>query len=74
RLLDEGSFREIGSISSVARYADDGSLAHFTPANFLFGRGRIDGTIWPMTKRARSRWLGASSRICRRRWTAFPTA
>ncbi|MBP9107412.1 MAG: hypothetical protein KBF56_11700, partial [Gemmatimonadaceae bacterium] len=41
-LLDAGTFREIGSISGVASYNDDGTLAHYTPANFILGRGRID--------------------------------
>jgi acetyl-CoA carboxylase carboxyltransferase component len=42
-LLDPASFREIGSISGFTTYDDDGNLAQFMPANFLFGRGRIDG-------------------------------
>jgi acetyl-CoA carboxylase carboxyltransferase component len=42
-LLDQGSFRETGSISGFASYDDDGTLAEFIPANFLFGRGHIDG-------------------------------
>lgn len=41
-LLDAGSFREIGSISGAASYNEDGSLAQYTPSNFIFGRGRID--------------------------------
>ena len=43
QLLDAGSFREVGSISGSASYNEDGSLARYTPANFLFGRGTIDG-------------------------------
>ena len=43
RLLDAESFREVGSIAGTATYADDGTLASYVPANFLFGRGRIDG-------------------------------
>lgn len=43
RLCDDGSFREIGSVSGVATYDDDGALSGFSPANFLFGRARIDG-------------------------------
>jgi acetyl-CoA carboxylase carboxyltransferase component len=42
-LLDAGTFREIGSISGKADYNEDGSLAELAPANFIFGRGRIDG-------------------------------
>jgi len=43
RLLDEGSFREIGSIAGTGQYAADGTLQSFCPSNMLFGRGRIDG-------------------------------
>jgi acetyl-CoA carboxylase carboxyltransferase component len=42
-LLDDGSFREIGSIAGSARYGADGALAGFVPSNMLFGRGAIDG-------------------------------
>jgi acetyl-CoA carboxylase carboxyltransferase component len=42
-LLDEGSFHEIGALAGSAVYAQDGSLASFTPANFVTGTGRIDG-------------------------------
>src|SRR5690625_2114565 len=43
QVLDPDSFREIGSITGRAEYDDTGELGEFTPANFLFGRGRIDG-------------------------------
>jgi acetyl-CoA carboxylase carboxyltransferase component len=43
RLLDPGSFHEIGGLAGVARYGADGEPADFTPANLIFGRGRIDG-------------------------------
>src|SRR5262249_36072081 len=39
-LLDEGSFREIGSVSGKAEYDDSGNLIQLTAANFIFGRGR----------------------------------
>lgn len=42
-LLDPGTFREIGSITGVARYGPDGRAESFTPANSIFGRGRIEG-------------------------------
>jgi propionyl-CoA carboxylase beta chain len=42
-LLDDGSFREIGKIAGRARYREDGALDDFTPSNFIFGRGRING-------------------------------
>jgi acetyl-CoA carboxylase carboxyltransferase component len=43
RLLDPGSFREVGSIAGSGTYAPDGTLTSFTPSNLLFGRGRIEG-------------------------------
>ena len=43
RLLDENSFREIGKIAGKATYSDDGNLEEFSPSNFIFGRGRING-------------------------------
>jgi acetyl/propionyl-CoA carboxylase alpha subunit/acetyl-CoA carboxylase carboxyltransferase component len=42
-LLDEESFREVGSISGFASYDEDGNIAAFTPANHVGGWGRIDG-------------------------------
>jgi acetyl-CoA carboxylase carboxyltransferase component len=42
-LLDPGSFREIGALAGRAQYDADGAIASFQPANFVFGRGRIDG-------------------------------
>jgi acetyl-CoA carboxylase carboxyltransferase component len=43
QLLDPRSFREIGSLAGKAEYGPDGRTASFTPANFVMGRGRIDG-------------------------------
>lgn len=43
RLLDEGSFREIGSIAGVGQYDEAGELTGLVPSNLLYGRGRIDG-------------------------------
>ena len=43
RLLDPGSFHEIGAIAGVAEYDDAGELTELTPSNFVFGRGLIDG-------------------------------
>lgn len=43
KLCDEGTFREIGSISGVAQYRTDGMFDSLTPSNFVFGRGKIDG-------------------------------
>ena len=42
-LLDQNSFHEIGELSGFAAYDPAGDLAQFTPANFICGRGRIDG-------------------------------
>ncbi|HQD84298.1 MAG TPA: carboxyl transferase domain-containing protein, partial [Quisquiliibacterium sp.] len=42
-LLDEGSFREVGSLAGFASYDDDGRIAAFTPANHVGGVGRIAG-------------------------------
>ena len=42
-LLDEGSFREVGSVAGFASYDEDGAVAAFTPANHVGGWGRIEG-------------------------------
>ncbi len=41
-LLDEGSFREVGSLAGFASYDDEGRVADFTPANHVGGWGRIE--------------------------------
>src|SRR3954449_9863865 len=41
-LLDPGSFHEIGALAGRAEY-DGTELIDFTAANFVMGRGRIDG-------------------------------
>ena len=41
RLLDAGSFREVGTIAGAARY-DGPELVDFTPANQVVGHGTID--------------------------------
>src|SRR6201746_1664179 len=43
RLVDAKSFHEIGAISGVGEYNDNGELTNLTPANCVFGRGKIDG-------------------------------
>jgi acetyl-CoA carboxylase carboxyltransferase component len=43
RLLDPGSFHEIGAVSGTAEYDQNGELRNLTAANCVFGRGRIDG-------------------------------
>ena len=42
-LLDDGSFREVGSIAGFASYDEDGNVAAFTPANHVGGWGKIEG-------------------------------
>ena len=42
-LLDDGSFHETGALAGRGKYAEDGSLEEFRPANFVFGRGRVEG-------------------------------
>ena len=41
-LLDAGSFHEIGALAGKATY-EGTELASFQPANFVMGRGRIEG-------------------------------
>jgi acetyl-CoA carboxylase carboxyltransferase component len=42
-MLDAGSFTEVGSISGIGEYDDKGALTQLTPANCVFGRGKVDG-------------------------------
>ena len=41
-LLDDSSFREVGSVAGFATYDDYGDVAAFTPANHVGGWGSID--------------------------------
>ena len=43
RMLDPGSFQEIGSIAGKASYDAHGNIVAFTPGNCVFGRGTVDG-------------------------------
>ena len=43
RLLDSDSFHEVGAVSGIAEYDADGHLEKLTPANCVFGRGKVDG-------------------------------
>src|SRR5260370_39995637 len=43
RLVDQKSFHEIGAIPGIAEYDEHGELTNLTPANCVFGRGKIDG-------------------------------
>src|SRR3954469_4281871 len=42
-LLDPGSFHEIGALAGRAKYGANGEMEAFQPANFVFGRGQIEG-------------------------------
>ena len=42
-LLDRESFHEIGAVSGIAEYDEKGELTNVTPANCVFGRGKVDG-------------------------------
>jgi len=43
RLLDTGSFHEIGKIAGTPTYDADGELVDLRASNFVFGRGLVDG-------------------------------
>ena len=44
-VLDEGSFREWGSIVGEGRYDESGALVSFRPSSCVGGRGTIDGRV-----------------------------
>jgi len=43
KLVDPGSFHEVGAIAGRATYDAANELAHLTPSNCVFGRAMIDG-------------------------------
>ncbi|MEM7188524.1 MAG: carboxyl transferase domain-containing protein [Pseudomonadota bacterium] len=43
RLVDDGSFEEVGVLGGRAEYGPDGEMTDFLPANYVFGRARLDG-------------------------------
>ncbi|MBL4813671.1 MAG: propionyl-CoA carboxylase [Rhodobacteraceae bacterium] len=43
KLLDPGTFEEVGSITGKVEYDDNGELVDMQPANLITGRGRLDG-------------------------------
>ena len=43
KLVDPGSFHEIGAIAGTAQYDENGELVHLTPSNNVMGRARVDG-------------------------------
>ena len=42
-LVDPGTFHEIGSVTGAASYDEEGRLTGLRPANFIYGRGDLDG-------------------------------
>jgi acetyl-CoA carboxylase carboxyltransferase component len=43
RLVDRGSFHEVGAIAGKAHYDGEGRLKSFSPSNCVMGRARLDG-------------------------------
>lgn len=43
KLLDPGTFRELGMIAGSAEYDDAGDFVDSTPSNAIMGRGTVDG-------------------------------
>lgn len=43
RLVDKGSWREIGILAGKGHYDEQGNLIEVTPSNTIIGTGRIDG-------------------------------
>jgi acetyl-CoA carboxylase carboxyltransferase component len=43
RLVDAGSFREIGKIAGRGSYDENGDLTDLAASNFIYGRARIEG-------------------------------
>ncbi len=43
KLLDAGSFQELGKFAGTGLYDDEGRLDGFVPSNLITGRGRIEG-------------------------------
>src|SRR3989442_9282341 len=43
QLLDDGSFREIGSLAGKGDYDETGHIKGYSPSKFISGHGTIDG-------------------------------
>ncbi len=43
KMLDAGSFHEVGTIAGKAQYDGNNELVDFTPSNCVMGRGLVDG-------------------------------
>ena len=42
KLVDPGTFHELGKIAGSAAYDERNELVSLTPSNFVFGRARVD--------------------------------
>ncbi len=43
RLLDPGSFHEVGALAGFGEYDDQGNFVKFSASNTIYGRGQIEG-------------------------------
>src|SRR6201993_3559370 len=43
KMVDADTFHEIGAVSGIGDYDEQGELKQLTPANCVFGRARVDG-------------------------------
>lgn len=43
RMVDRDSFHEVGALSGLGEYDAQGRVTNVTPANCVFGRGKVDG-------------------------------
>ena len=43
QLVDQNSFHEVGALSGIGEYDAEGRIQQVTPANCVFGRGKIGG-------------------------------
>ena len=55
-LLDDGSFREIGSLAGKVEYDDTGQIKGYTPSNFITGNDKRPAGHRRMRRFHRSRW------------------
>jgi len=66
RIVDPNSFHEVGAISGVGEYDENNELKHLTPANCVFGRGRIDDFEAQMlTSKGQKLWASLSGQRLR---------
>ncbi len=43
KMVDADTFHEIGAVAGIGEYDEKGELKQLTPANSVFGRGKVDG-------------------------------